>query len=399
MLVRYIARLKEPINFQDHWPVPIMGGDLRAVTRDKKVIAFEITFSGRSVDLSPAIEKSSEAGVKNNIRIRDNLLPFVKKHLEEALAYLQCYFDVEILIDEIEAKYVGETEEEERQIKIKSFKSERNYPLMTVPFDIFSRAIMAAEKGNAPRLEANFVRMARTEMLAGRYIDSFRYSFLLIEFIYGEGKYKTTQLKNSLKGNAEFVSIVSSALKERILLKHNRSSDTKRLLAGSPKAEVIIDHIVEKRGFYFHGNLKGKNIWKPHEQEAAEALCLLSLGIAMLISQDAAAQMFDDSLVKRYFDNAKRVGAIMTMTVNFQFCDPIDNFDRKGTINFNAPGTKVTSKMALDVAKNFLSQFEETTPMADLRSATCTVAKTGQKVFDIKFHTESSPKVEEDTQP
>ena len=396
MLVRYIARLKEPINFQDHWPLPMMGGELRAVTKDKKVIAFEITFSGRSVDLSPAIEKSSEAGVKNNIRIRDNLLPFVKMHLEEALAYLQCYFDVEILIDEIEAKYVGETEEEERQIKIKSFKSERNNPLMTLPFDIFTRAIMAAEKGNAPRLEANFVRMARTEMLAGRYIDSFRYSFLLIEFIYGEGKYRAAQLKKALKGNVEFVSIVSGALKERILLKHNRSPDTKRLLEDSPKAGVIIDHIVEKRGFYFHGNLTGKNIWKPHEQEAAEALCLLSLGIASLISSAAAAPMFDDLLVKRYFDNAKRVGAIMTMTVNFQFRDPNDNFDRKGTIDINIPGTKVTSKSALDVAKHFLSRFEEIAPTADLKSATCTAAKMGQKVFDIKFHTESSSKVEED---
>ena len=289
-------------------------------------MAFEITFTNQSRDMSPVMEESSEAGVAFNIIGRDRLLPFVKMHLEDALAYLQCFFDVEILIDEIEAEYVGETEEEERQIKIKSFKSEKNNPLMTVPFDIFTRAIMAAEKVDAPRLEANFVRMARNEMLDKRYIDSFRYSFLLIEFIYGEGKYKTAQLKKVLKGNAEFVSIVSSALKERILLKHNRSSDTKKLLAGNPRAEVIIDHIVDKRGFYFHGNVKGKNVWKPHDQEAAEALCLLSLDIAMLVSQDAAAPMFDDSLVKRYFDNAKRVGAIMTMTVNFQFLWPEREF-------------------------------------------------------------------------
>ena len=365
-----------------------MGGELRAVTKDKRIVAFEITFSGKSPDLSPATEKSNEAGVQYNIRVRDTILPFVKMHLEEALAYLQCYFDVEILIDEVEAEYVGETEEEKRQIKITSFKYERNNPLITVPFDMFARSIMAAEKGNAPRLEANFVKMARTEMLAERYIDSFRYSFLLVEFIFGEGKYKSTQLKNVLKGNAEFVSIVSSALKERVVLKHNKSSDTKRLLAGSPKTEVIIDHLVNKRGFYFHGKSKGKNLWKPHEQESAEALCLLSLSIAMLISHEAATPMFDDSLANRYFDNAKRVGAIMTMTVNFQFSEPNENFVRKGTMNVNVPGTKVTSKIALDVAKAFLGRFEDTAPSADLRSATCTVKKTGQKVFDIKFHTQ-----------
>ena len=101
MLVRYITKLKEPIKFQDHWPIQIMGGELRAVTKDKRIVAFEITFSGKSVDLSPATEKSNEVGVQYNIRVSDTILPFLKMHLEEALAYLQCYFDVEILIDEV----------------------------------------------------------------------------------------------------------------------------------------------------------------------------------------------------------------------------------------------------------------------------------------------------------
>ena len=275
-----------------------MGGDLRAVTKDKKVIAFEVSFLGQSLDQSPSIEESNEAGVKANIKARDALLPFVQMHLEDALAYLQCFFDVEVLIDEIETKYIGESEEEEHQIEVKSIWSQSEKLPPTIPYDLFTRAIMAAEKGNAPSLEASFVKMARTEVFRGRYIDSFRYSFLLIESIYGKGKYKAAQLKNVLKGDVEFVSIVSTALKEFISPKHNRNSDTEKLILGAPKPEVIIDHIVEKRGFYFHGNLKRKDIWKPHKQESAEALSLLSLGIATQISLNAAALMFDDSLSK-----------------------------------------------------------------------------------------------------
>lgn len=304
MLVRYLVELREPINLEDHWPISIMGGDLRVISKDEKVTAIEITFRGQPVHLAPAVETHEEGDVKFTITGRDTLLQFVKMHLEEAFAYLQCYFDMEILINEIEARYIGETEEEEKQIKIKSFKSEREKRPSMVPYDLFTRAIMVAETTKAPRLEANLLRMARTEMLQERYIDSFRYSFLLIEFLYGNGKYKADQLKAALKASPEFMSIVTNALKERMLPRHPRNSDTEKLLSAFPKAEAVIDHLVEKRGFYFHGNVKRKDAWRPHEQETAEALCLLSLNIAMLISHSAAAPMFDDSLSQRHFDNA-----------------------------------------------------------------------------------------------
>lgn len=399
MLVRYLVQLREPINLEDHWPISIMGGDLRAVSKDEKVIAFEITFSGQPVHLAPAVETHEEGDVKFTITGRDTLLPFVKMHLEEAFTYLQCYFDIEILINEIETRYIGEMEEEEKQIKIKSFKSEREKRPSMVPYDLFTRAIMVAEIAKAPRLEANLSRMARTEMLQERYIDSFRYSFLLIEFLYGNGKFKADQLKAALKASTEFISIVTKALKESISPKHPRNSDTEKLLSAFPKAEAVIDHLVEKRGFYFHGNVKRKNAWRPHEQETAEALCLLSLNIAMLISHAAAAPMFDYSLSQRHFDNAKRVGAIMTMNINFRFHDPTDNFTKSENVNIDTPGTKVTPKMAVDVAKHFLNQFKDMAPVADLRSVTCTVAGTGQKVFDMEFHVKPSSEINEGTQP
>ena len=241
--------------------------------------------------------------------------------------------------------------------------------------------------------------MARREILQERYIDSFRYSFLLIESIYGDGKYKAAQLKDALKASTEFMSIVTNALKDRLLPKHPRNSDTEKLLSAFPTAEAAIDHLVEKRGFYFHGNVRRKNAWKPHEQETAEALCLLALHIAMLISHVAAAPMFDDSLSQRHFDNAKRVGAIMTMSINFVFHDPNDNFNRSGNVNIDIPGTKMTPKMAVNVAEHFLNRFKDMAPVGDLRSATGTVASTGQKVFDMEFHVKPSIETNEDTDP
>ena len=386
MLVRYLVELREPINLEDHWPISVMGGVLRAVSKDEKVIAFEITFSGQSVHLAPAVQAHEEGDIKFAIVGRDTLLPFVRMRLEEAFAYLQCYFDVDILTSEIEVKYAGETEEEEKQITINSIKPKREkHPLM-ISYDLLTRAVMAAETGKAPKLEANLLRMARTEMFQGRYIDSYRYSFLLIESLYGNGKYKVAQLKDALKASAEFMSIVTKALKERMPQKHPRNSDTEKLLSTVPTVETVIDHLVDKRGFYFHVNIKRKDVWRPHEQETAEALCLLSLNIAILISQAAAAPMFDDLLAQRHFNNAKRAGAIMTLNVNFRVHDPNDNVNKSGNVNIDFPGTKVTPRMAVYVANNFLDRFEDIAPGADLKSATCTVGRTGQKVFDMEFH-------------
>ena len=55
-------------------------------------------------------------------------------------------------------------------------------------------------------------------------------------------------------------------------------------------------------------------------------------------------------------------------------------------MNINVPGTKVTPKMAVYVAKKFLHKFEEGAPTADLKSATCAIPTTGQRVFELAFH-------------
>ena len=228
--------------------------------------------------------------------------------------------------------------------------------------------------------------MARAELLKERYIDSFRYSFLLIESIYGNGKFKSQQLKAELGNNTEFISIVKRALKERILPKYSNSSDTEKLLSCSPKVEDVIGHIVDKRGFYFHGNIKRKNIWKPHEQETAESLCLLSLSIANMIAFQASSPMFDHTLSKRHFEGAKSAGATMAMKVNYRFRGQGENFDREGHFNINVPGTKVTSKLAVYVASEFLREVQGVVPTADIKSARCTDARTGKVVFDFQVH-------------
>ena len=69
---------------------------------------------------------------------------------------------------------------------------------------MITRAIMAADKYEGPRFEATLARSARKALGAQEFINSFRYSFLLIESLYGEGQFKKAGLQTALKGSQEF---------------------------------------------------------------------------------------------------------------------------------------------------------------------------------------------------
>lgn len=283
---------------------------------------------------------------------------FVKRQLDDAATFLECIHDIELNTDEIEAKYEGETPEEEALIAIKGFSMGRHNPALPLSFDMLTRAIMAAEKQDGPKFEATLVRTARKALKEQEFINSFRYSFLLIESLYGEGQFKKAGLQAALKANPEFAAMVEFTIKDVIPAKKDRSSDTAKLLATKPSVDEVIDHLVEKRGFYFHGNIRRKDAWKPDEQGAAEALALLAVGIVTQISMKAAGPIFATDLNKRHFEDAMCAGAKIVFQIKFKFREPEEKFDRQHQINITMPGTKPTPRAAFAAAQQFLEMFQ-----------------------------------------
>ncbi len=386
MKIIYKAKLKEPVRLEDYWPAPFMQGEFCPAIEGDQIVAFEISFTCQPVTLAPKWEQMSQGIHRGSITIRDDLFPFVKMQLAGALAFIQCYFNVDVA-DEIEIEYIPETDEEDSQIPIKSWKRGKAEDKIPLTYDYFTRAIMAAEKGPAPIFEATLVRSAYNAMRDGKFIDSFRYSFLLIDATYGDGKFRKEHLKDAFSESDELKGIIETVINDPMSLKKVGQSDTGHLIFSKPDPERIIEHLIDKRGFYFHGNRKRKDSWKPQEQKGAEDLCFLALEIAMGISHLAAAAMFENELSQRHFENAKKKGATMTLKVSFQYRDPGDPVDQNASMNIHVPGTKVTPKMGPYVAQQFLSRFEEVNPVGVLKTATCVAESTGQKLFDITFHT------------
>lgn len=386
MRVRYTVPFKRKIIIDDHWEIPMQGGKLRVIEEDGYAKALELIFEKQPLEYAPQLQQHSEGEAAATITERDHRMIFVKRHLDDAATFLECIYDIELITDEIDAKYEGETPEEEAQITIKGTSMGRHNPALPLFFDMLTRAIMAADKHDGPRFEATLARSARKALGTQEFINSFRYSFLLIESLYGEGQFKKAGLQAALKANQEFRDFVEFAIKDVIPAKDDCNSETAKLLATKPTADDVIDHLVEKRGLYFHGNIKRKDAWKPDEQGAAESLALLAIAIVMQISMKAADPMFAPELEKRHFEDAMRAGAKIVFEIIFKFREPEEKFDRERQININMPGTKVTPRSAFAIAQHFLQLFEHNQPRSALREAKCTVQGTGQKVFDLTFH-------------
>jgi hypothetical protein len=120
MRITYTARLTKPILLEDHWSAPFMHGRFRPIEESGKVVAFEVAFAGQPNQFAPGWDETASKE-RPTITIRDRLLPSVRQYLQSALSFIQCYLDIDVALDEIAAVYSGETDEEEKEIAIKSW--------------------------------------------------------------------------------------------------------------------------------------------------------------------------------------------------------------------------------------------------------------------------------------
>lgn len=396
MKVRYTFPLKRPIDMDDHWPIPVLDGIARMVENDDGlVVAIEFAKDGCPVDLAFQVIETPGQISKATIAGQDGFVRVVQDHLDRAFSYLQCYFSTEIEVGSVDIEHIAETSEEEEKIVLPSFsigkKEEAPLPLT---YDFVTRAIMAAEEGEAPTFEASLAQLARENNAQGRYIDCFRYCFLLIEAIFGEGKFKKKQLEDALKGSEDFVAMVAGAIAAWQLPNNSQDSATKSLMEGSPSTDDVIEHLVERRGHYFHANLKKASSWSAKHQDEANALAWLALQISQAIAARSADKMFEDELAKRHFQEAGEMGAHLMVKIEYLFRVPEDEFIRKRQLNVQVPGTKPTTRIATGCVKQALEHFEKTIPVGRIHSVNGRDIN-GNDLFTVRIHTEVDGKIVE----
>ncbi len=360
----------------------------RVVEEDGIAKSLEVVLDGQPTSLAPRIEDGEHEGDIQTITVSDLNLGLLRVQLEDAMAFLQSQFNVGFDWEEVEAIYEPETDAETQEIHITSFKTGRHVPPAVLSFELLAGAIICSERERGPSFEATLAATAREAMFHERYIDSFRYSFLLIESMYGDGKFKTAELKRALKKDPGFRSAVETGGRTARGFPKLEPSDTSKLLEKG-SVDEIIDHIVDKRGVYFHGNLKRQGAWRPQRQGEAHALAALCSAIVLQICLEAAQAMHAPSVAQRFREYAIRAGAQIMYQIDFQFRMPEDGISRSHRLKLGMNGTKPTGLAVVEVVKHFISFFENHAPMGSLEYAVCVIEGTGEKVFEMKFSDDS----------
>jgi hypothetical protein len=385
MITRYRIPFKRKIIVDDHWEIPFLGGTLNLSERDGYVDAVVVTFKGQSVENAPTIDYHESGHFRATIVEHDTLVQKVINRLENAASFIECVCDVDLEFGEVEIEYEGESLEEIARINLSRISSSWADRVVPLRFDIITRAIICSESSAGPRFEVTLLKSARKAIEDEQFIDSFRYSFLLIEALFGAGQFKKESLQLALKSNQYFMGVVAGALKSIRIRKSGRLSLTDMLLLRNSEVKDVVDHLVERRGFYFHGNVKRKDSWMPHKQEEAEGLAQLTMYIASQIAFDASRRMYDAKFVIQHFEDAMRVGAKIMVKLIYRFRRPGETTDSQFDVNLRLPGTKMTPSKKLEIAKKALDIFEEHEPVSELIEITCVDSSDGRKALVISF--------------
>jgi hypothetical protein len=387
MRVRYIVPVKRQVRILNHWPFAWHGGELRLIETDGFITSIQVSFAGQPSSLAPTFTPTPDGPIKAEIKGDDALMPVVQARLRRGLAYLQCQFQIDLDVGAMRAEYEPETDAERSESRLLgfSFGGGEASPL-SLTYDLVTRAMMAPEGPDDPELVAGFMMAARRALFDGAFISAYRYAFLLFETLFGDGKFRTKDLKAQLKASQPFRRAVESAWKSYEFRRRARGAETQELIRTATSVDELIDHLVDMRGFYFHGQGKHPKGWRPDRPEEAETLADFATAIAQAIGADAAAPMFAKGLEELHFESAQRAGAVIVLTIDYTYREPERSFDQKGRVNFNVPGPTPTAKIAAEVAREFLRVFERETPVAALREARCTISAGEQEVFTLKVH-------------
>ncbi len=383
MKISYTFDVQSPLRVPDHWPIRAFGGTVTLIESDGLVSGVKISFENQSVDLAPELTKLDQGEIKANITFRDGALhKGVEQKLHQALSFVQCFFPIELALGAVKTEFEAESDAEKDSIELHEFSRRNQTSTTEISFDMISRAMWASDAGHDASFIASLNVQARNSLSEERYINSFRYSFMAIEAEYGNGQFKSDKLKAALKTSLSFKRVLTSGVEYSRSMPSRNKSPSDEIVKGGD-IDSIIDHIVDRRGHYFHGNRKKRDAWCPNEQGEAEALAILGVNVLSAMAGEHAAPMFDEGLSKRHYDEAVRSGAQVALVVIFHYKRRDMPFLDRRQLRMNYPGNKPSPLMAMDALKNFLSEFEKGDPLSELVDAKCIDQATGREVFKI----------------
>ena len=313
----------------------------------------------------------------------------MRRFYDRLKSYLQCVTEIDFDSTEVYAHYIGETDYEKKQIpayKLVVARGEDRRTKTIVDHETVAAAVFASYENDiqAPYLIGELKRMSRRSNREGYYVDSFRYDFLIIDTLYGQGKFKSKQLEDSLKSDKQLLDALMAAKERTRMIIDTIKDDTDTLIVGSSSAEDLVRHLVKKRGYYFHGNkrmIRADN-WR---REEARTLSVFSNTATDIILGKVTSSIYDAKSWKQYEECARSQRMVTQLELNAQLWCTIRKRSGKTKHYDETIGDVTSSRNRVKWALAALGQMKYDEGELRLENLIGEDRASGEKLFEIRI--------------
>lgn len=309
MKCRYCFKIYGKIKIAVNEPISIRGKLFEFKTENGVIKHICVTVPVTNKADWPTITPSSKPGVNGEIKISSPYLLTIQNELRNVEGLLSFYGLRSIDIQMPEIEWIPDSEEEKKELKLYSFKQSYSEidvsELPPLSFDLVARTVIAASDANEIEVPLSFFRKGMIDIYEKRYIEAIYDFYFMLESLFGDGKTKNFQIKESFENSDQLKSCIKKVIEPSNLQFFESKDESKKFFEkyGYMNSEEIIEHIVDLRGFLHHHSLKRKDIWHPEEHKKYKLDALLLQSIAFNVGMELFNEyVLNENVVKIYKD-------------------------------------------------------------------------------------------------
>ena len=380
MKIRYEIKFAEPLFIDGTWPLELPdGGRLTIVKEGSKATAFEVHYTGKPSDLFT---------VRDGVRsLDDKRWSRMRRFFTRLKSYIQCVTDIDFDSTEVFVHYDKETQEEKEQIRIDKLVLVKCHIEIGSPMldhDILAAAAYGSyhTEKQAPYFIGELKSLSRRSAREGRYVDSFRYGFLIIETLYGDGQFKSRQLSDTLKSQNQFMNVLEAARDEVKWTIEKPKDDTETIICSADSTEYLVDHIVKKRGCYFHGRkeMVRDADWRDDE---ARALCHLLHLTTNKVCYELTRDLYNEEAWKKYEQRAREAGMVTDAETRCRLWCPTEMREVVADNCEQLIGDESSERTRVKRALDTLERVKYDDQFLELRELVCSIQESNQVLYRI----------------
>lgn len=183
-------------------------------------------------------------------------------------------FDIDV--DQPDIEYLPETAVERAELDVLGFNLKRSprmeLPVMQALPDMIVRCVLSRAHFAPYELPFEFYRRGGDDCYDSHFVQAIFNFFFVLEYLFGEGKFKATQIETAFCKSADLQAGTAEAQK---ILRWSGFRSTRWIKAAEDKYVrrtfvEIVRSIIELRGFLHHQSLKRRRNWNPGMQSEFE---------------------------------------------------------------------------------------------------------------------------------